>query len=345
MSIIFNTDRLSTLYQFKQDTIDLCLTFMKDVIKNSSYAKAKISTKFKEIETDLYDIFCRWNFNAIYNDEFDINLFLPTGMFVMMVDLSYYLRRFNINLIDSLIEFPMDKFNKIRQNAINNIDKKEQLNTIKCSEVQEHRLHNVYKGNTYDTDRVNLLSRYYYLGGLNNSLSIPPRILAMFKSHELFGTPFNTCSDTYCSPFDDERCFGSSGSFFKFTEYNDESVYFANPPFDDFFCNNMSDKLIEELDKRLFSLIVIIPVWDNTQQEKYNLKNFGLPFDCYNKLVQSKYFIQEEFLHKNSYPFFNYFYNKYVYISNIHMINLGRHIDLKKIKQIWQTLKNEKKYI
>ena len=51
MSIVFNADRLSILYHFKKDTIDLCLKFMKDVIKNSSHAKMKMCTKFKEIET------------------------------------------------------------------------------------------------------------------------------------------------------------------------------------------------------------------------------------------------------------------------------------------------------
>ena len=313
---------------------------MKDVIKNSSHAKMKINAKFKEIETDLYDIFCRWNFNAIYKEEFDMNLFLPTGTFVMMVDLSYYLRRFHIELTDSLIEFPFGTFERILHKAVTTMEKPSVLNPIKCSEVQETRLRSMYQGSNYEVDRTNLLSRYYYLGGLNNSLSIPPRILSMFPSHELFGTPFNTCSAQFCSPFEDERCFGSSGSFFKFTEYKEDVVYFANPPFDDFFCNNMADKLLADLDKRTFSLIVIIPVWDNTQQEKYHLKNFGLPFDCYNRLVQSPHFIQEEFLNKNVYPFFNYFYNKYVYISNIHMMNLGKPVDIKKIKTAWQLLKN-----
>ena len=342
MSIVFNADRLSILYHFKKDTIDLCLKFMKDVIKNSSHAKMKMCTKFKEIETDLYDIFCRWNFNAIYKEEFDMNMFLPTGTFIMMVDLSYYLRRFHIDLNDTFIEFPMEVFERLRSNAMTMAVEKVRLNPIKCSEVQEKRLKSMYQGSDYELDRVNLLSRYYYLGGLNNSLSIPPPILAMFTSHELFGTPFNTCSKQFCSPFDDERCFGSSGSFFKFNGYKQDTVYFANPPFDDFFCSNMTTKLLEALDRELFSLIVIIPVWDNEQQDKYNLKNFGLPFDCYNRLVQSPHYIKEEFLLKNVYPFFNYFYNKYVYISNIHMINLGKPVDIKKIKMAWQLLKNEK---
>ena len=41
------------------------------MIKNSSYSKCKSSKKLKEIETDLYDIFCRWNFNCIQQNTFD----------------------------------------------------------------------------------------------------------------------------------------------------------------------------------------------------------------------------------------------------------------------------------
>jgi hypothetical protein len=317
---------------------------MKNVLKNSSRSKAKQSVqKFKDIETDLYDIFCRWNFNAIHKKEFDMNTFLPTGDFIMMVDLSYYLKRFNINLEDSLIEFPYAEFNKIRKEAtVTSNSNLYDYKTITCSHVQESRLKSVYKGNSYIEDRNNLLSRYYYLGGLNNSLSTPPIVLSMFPTHELFGTPLNTCSKQYCSPFEDEAIFGSSGSFFNFSNYNDDTVYFANPPFDDMFCSKMSERLLQELDKKLFSLIIIIPVWDNIQQEKHNLKNFGLPFKAYNDLVNSKYFISETILPKNQFPFFNYFYNKYVYISNTHIINLGKPVDIMEIKQVWSTLKNEK---
>ena len=109
-------------------------------------------------------------------------------------------------------------------------------------------------------------------------------------------------------------------------------MYFANPPFDDALCNQMSVKLLQDLDQKLFSLVVIIPVWDDKQQDKYGLKNFGLPFNAYNLLVESKYFIKELFLPKNQFPFYNYFQEKYVYISNTHVINLGRPVNIDLIK-------------
>ena len=342
MSIYFNQRRLPKLYEFKKETIQLCLDFIKQVIKHSSQAKTKYGQKLKEIETDLYDIFCRWNFNAIQHGEFDLDTFLPTGSFIVLVDIAYYLKRFSIVLEDSFITFPFDQFELIRKRALLESKASFPIQSMTCSIVQEERLHSMYRGNDQDQDKQRLLSRYYYLGGLNNSLSIPPPVLGLFTSHELFGTPFNTCSPTYCSPFNDEQIFGSSGSFFTFTEYNQDTIYFANPPFDDLFCTNMAERLLEQLEIRPFHLIVIIPVWDNKQQEKYGLKNFNLPFDAYNKLVQSPFFIKEEFLSKQEFPFFNYFYKKYVYISNTHVINLGKPVDISLITSTWASIKNEK---
>lgn len=200
----------------------------------------------------------------------------------------------------------------------------------------------IYKGHDLDMDLHKLMSRYYYLGGLNNSLSTPPSVLGLFKTHELFGTPINTCSLNFCSPFSDEQVFGSSGSFFDFTDYKDDTVYFANPPFDDKLCTQMADKLLNDLDKQSFSLIIIIPVWDKDQQDLYKLKNFGLSFDAYNKLVNSTHFLQETFLPKNKFPFYNYFYQRYVYISNTHLINLGKPVDIMAIKHEWESIKTKK---
>ena len=334
--IHFDLNRLSSLYQFKKETIQLCLQFIKEVVKSSSHAKSRtLSQKLKNIESDLYDIFCRWNFNSIQNQTFDLDTFLPTGSFILLVDIEYYLKRFHIQLSDSLISFPFDTFESIREQA--KMSKPCKDNPTSCSEFQQKRLCSIYQGQHIEQDIHKLLSRYYYLGGLNNSLSIPPHVLSHFKSHELFGTPFNTSSDQYCSPFVDEAIFGSSGSFFEFTNYQDDTIYFANPPFDDTFCSKVSSKLLSDLSQQLFSLIVIIPVWGQQQQEEHNLKNYGLPFLAYDTLKNSPYFIKEAFLDKDQFPFFNYFYQKYVFISNTHIINLGKQVDIEFIMNHWKS--------
>jgi len=340
--IHFDCGRLPQLYQFKSDVIELCLQYIKDVIKSSSTPKPKgLHQKLKDIETDLYDIFCRWNFNALQYNTFDVALCLPTHDFIMMDDIAYYVKRFNIILADSMIPFPSETYKRIVQKASLSVPNhsREQTPPVSCSPKQLQRLQTIYTGSTIDMDVNKLVSRYLYLGGLNNSLSTPPPVLSFYKSHELFGTPLNTCG-AYCSPFQDEKeVFTSHGSFFAFTEYKDDIVYFANPPFDDVFCTKMTDKLLRDLENQLFSLIIIIPVWDTVQQRKHGLKDFGLPFQCYTRLVESRFFQSELFLEKNSYPFYNYFYDKYVTISNTHMINLGKPVDMEALRNVWITCK------
>lgn len=336
--IRFDCKRLPVLYQFKSDIIQLCISYIIDVIKSSSTPKPKnMHQKIKEIETDLYDIFCRWNFNALRNNEFDLDLFLPTGTFIAMEDIAYYLKRFSITLEDTLVQFPTEELSRILYKASRTEIVKD-IRVPVCSEVQLQRLRSIYIGNDFETDVKKLLSRYVYLGGLNNSLSTPPCVLSHYPSHELFGTPLNTCGQ-YCSPFLDETVFQSHGSFFTFSEYKDDVVYFANPPFDDAFCTKMTDKLLSDLSNKLFSLVVIIPVWDSEQQQKYGLKDFNLPFDCYRRLVASPYFQSELFLEKNTFPFYNYFYNKMVMISNTHIINLGKQVDINALRTTWLSCK------
>lgn len=339
--IRFDCSRLPILYEFKSNVIELCLTYIKDVIKSSSNPKPKgLHQKLKEIETDLYDIFCRWNFNALRSTTFDIELFLPTHDFIMMTDIAYYVRRFNIVLEDSIVSFPINEYNTILQKASESATPVTPIkNTVTCSEKQLQRIRSIYTGTSFDTDVQKIISRYMYLGGLNNSLSTPPNVLSLYPSHELFGTPLNTCGN-YCSPFEDEKdVFNSHGSFFTFSNYKEDVIYFANPPFDDVFCTTMTDKLLVDLEKRLFSLIVIIPVWDTLQQQKYGLTDFKLPFECYNRLVNSPYFLSEVFLDKKSYPFYNYFHDKYVMISNTHMINLGKPVDMVALQHSWSNCK------
>ena len=331
MAIEFSLQQLPKLYWFKSQTIQLCVRFISEVIRGSHRNRVRqFQTKIKDIEVDLYDLFCRWNFIALVNEEFDLETFLPTKNFIIMKDIDYYLNRFGIKMSDSFVEFPMEEFYEIRSS----LQSLSSPRSINLSATQRHRLESVYLGSDFENDTSRLLARYQYLGGLNNSLSVPPKILDLVKSHELFGTPLNTHT-SFCSPFDDEKIFSSHGSFFRFEDFQQDTVYFANPPFDDAFCTLVTDRLLQQLGKGVFQLIVIIPVWDTDEQKKYGLKDFGLPFDCYRRLVNSPYFLEDIFLEKEKYPFFNYFSQKNVYISNVHLINLGVKVDTKRIVDEW----------
>lgn len=342
MSIEFYPERLPSLYWFKQQTIALCIAFVTDVLKASHLKRIKnFQHRLEEIEVDLYDLFCRWNFISHLKGELDLTNYLPSDSgFVIMNDLSYYIRRFGVHMEDSFVEFPIDKLEQIIQTARFGSAQSVVPRPIYLSEAQQRRLRSVYKGDNYDQDSKRLASRYQYMGGLNNSLSIPPHILDLVPSHELFGTPLNTHT-TFCSPFKDESIFSSCGSFFEFTDFNSETVYFANPPFDDVFCSHVTTRLLEQLAIRPFHLIVIIPVWDTDEQKKHGLKDFGLPFDGYRRLVNSPYFIEDNFLDKESYPFYNYFTQRNVFISNVHMINLGLKVDTETLIKNWKVAKRE----
>lgn len=331
MSIQFSLELLPQLYWFKQETIRLCIDFITQVIRGSHRNRVRqLNSKLKDIEVDLYDLFCRWNFISIVKKQFDHSTFLPSKEFIIMKDLEYYLSRFGIVMSDSFVEFPTTSFLQILQGTGNVPPPR----TLFLSSTQRDRLESIYRGSDFETDSQRLLSRYQYLGGLNNSLSVPPRLLDLLPSHELFGTPLNTHT-RFCSPFADESVFSSHGSFFEFDDYDSDTVYFANPPFDDAFCSLVADRLLEKLDQKPFHLIVIIPVWDTDEQKKHGLKDFGLPFDCYHRLVESRHFLEDIFLEKEKYPFFNYFSQKHVFISNVHLINLGLKVDTARIVQEW----------
>lgn len=338
MAIQLSLEALPALYQFKKETIALCLEYVRDVLNASHKNKIRgLRHRLNEIETDLYDIFCRWNFVALVHGTLNPVTCLPTdSSFIVLADLYYYLRRFEVDAKDSIVEFPLSKFESILQLAHNGHKVQPAPRSMYPSEAQTRRLRSVYQGNQYQEDVLRLLSRYQYLGGLNNSLSVPHKVMDLVPSHELFGTPLNTHT-SFCSPFADETVFSSKGSFFEFTDFKEDTVYFANPPFDDIFCNDMADRLLQQLAIRPFKLIVIIPVWDTEEQQKRGLKDFHLPFPCYRKLKESPFLLSEHFLEKDKYPFYNYFTQRMVYICNVHLINLGVEVDTNAIMEAWCT--------
>ena len=305
---------------------------------------------------NIGDVFVRWMFNSIANETFDFTYFLPTNeSFIDQNDMDFYLKQRNLS---PLIPFPIERYREILLEAKQpfyigqRFDQKSAPPT--CTEVQFKRLESLYRQiDQFDTNVDRIVNRYHFMGGLNNSLSTPPAVMNSvkmltppMKSHELFGTPLNTCSPTFCSPFSDEKAvFNSSGSFFNFTEYKDDTVYFANPPFDEKICDAMADKLLAELERKEFALIVIIPVWDTDQQKKYakthKTIDYGQVFHGYRKLVKSRFFKTDTVLYKEDYPFYNYFTGKLAPSSTTHFINLGKKIDTGYILRQWKDKKQQ----
>ena len=160
---------------------------------------------------------------------------------------------------------------------------------------------------------------------------------------ELFGTPLNTCSHFYCSPFPDEvTLFSSQGSFFNFHMYTANTVYLANPPFDDCICTKMAMKIshdIEYYNTLSICYIIILPVWDSIQQQLHNLPDYNMTFTAYNLLLNSPYFKLEMYLPKYEYPYYDYNNDSYVYVSHTHIIQLGNYSgDLSGILSKWRDI-------
>ena len=338
MAIQLSIDGLPALYQFKRDTIALCIEYAREVLASSHKTKIRrVDDRLAEIKTELYDIFCRWNFVALARGGFDLVTCLPSDdSFVILTDLYYYLRRFGVEAGDSIVEFPHEAFRAILETAKAGGGNGVVPRSMYPSEEQRRRLESIYLGSAYPDDVRRILCRYQYLGGLNNSLSVPPSVLDVFPSHELFGTPLNTHT-SFCSPFSDERVFSSCGSFFEFTDFG-EKVYFANPPFDDSFCDDVADRLLERLDVRPFRLVVVIPVWDTEEQQKRGLKDLKMPFSCYRKLKASRHFRTEHFLDKDKFPFYNYFTQRLVYVCHVHLMSLGEEVDTDRLVAAWAAV-------
>lgn len=250
----------------------------------------------------------------------------------------------------------------IIDSGIRNIDK--QLK-IHISNVQYNRLWQLYNMYYEKIDELNdsfienayfITAKYNLLGGINNNLSVPDIVDAtIFNTNntiiakhrldyvELFGSPLNTRTDNYCSPFIDEKeIFGSKGSFFNYELT--PGVYMANPPFDNNLMLKMAERLVDQLNKATGATFVIItlPVWDPETQEKLKVKNYKTPFPAFDLLSKSEFLQAREVLTRD-YKYYNYFTESYSHVTASHLLLLsnqkvnGVRI-LTEIKNSWRTL-------
>lgn len=211
----------------------------------------------------------------------------------------------------------------------------------KINFVQENRIKKLYNGKNYELDRNKLIYLYNFIGMNNAHLGIPP----IFEGVELFGSPFNTYNDEYCSPFSMEKRFNSLGSFFNY-KFHKSGVYFCNPPFIDRIITNMSVYLEKIINDTKFEVIIIItiPVWDSKTQKKIGIKNYNLGFKGYENLLKSNYIKEKKVLDKFLYPYYDYYKRKYITASYTHLMILSN-LNQKKFRESGNTVEEiEKKW-
>lgn len=268
----------------------------------------------------LNGVIVKWIFNANIKGQLDENLVPKRGVDIIdEADLAYFGRGVKKpTFIYTPDESNVTPFPKI---TIKLIGGHYSFGEYKITKLQKDRLTKLYTGTNFVQDCYHLLFVYNELGGLSNNASFP---LALFAPNtiELFGSPLNT-QYRYCSPFAFEvKKFSSLGSFFNY-EFEDNSTYVANPPFDEKLMSAAASRIIEQLNKHSnTTVIVILPVWDSETQIKYGFKDSGMKFAAYTKLRDCKFFRCGRVLDRMVYKFYDYYRGEYIPYSNSHLLIL-----------------------
>lgn len=188
-----------------------------------------------------------------------------------------------------------------------------------------------------------LVSRYYACGGLRNHFSVPPEIIDYANVHtELFGSPFNTHLDQFCSPFDDmEVYFGSLGNFFDFDLTT--GTYIMNPPYDEELIQTAVEKIMLSLaTEQEITVICVIPMWDIESQEMYKgSAHSERDFGCIREMINSKYCQSNVVLSFDKHKFYDYYERKYSYIADVHLLvmtNTRYHLTSEDIAKKWSYI-------
>jgi len=183
----------------------------------------------------------------------------------------------------------------------------------------------MYSYEEVDVAIYTILLRYHCIGVNNNHCSVPPNVIRYAKAHtELFGTPFNTTLDQYCSPFSDlESQFGSVGSFFDFAFPS--GTYLMNPPYDEELMHEAMRVAMQALEtKPEITIIVVIPDWSAEQQQAdYGEVYFDREFRAKHALLSSPYLRSHVILTKQEHKFYDYFTDTYIGICDVYLAILS----------------------
>ena len=122
----------------------------------------------------------------------------------------------------------------------------------------------------YDDQMIGLILRYKCMGGFSDNLhgSVPESWSRELPDYiECFASPFNHKFSMYFSIYEEDRVFGSRGSFFTMIEHKrgilPKGRYEINPPWN----NDMYERLVTILDRSLprndITAIIVGPYWND----------------------------------------------------------------------------------
>ena len=158
-------------------------------------------------------------------------------------------------------------------------------------------------------ERQNCVFRYAALGQHGQQWRLDSKILDTLKQQgitiEAFASPFNNYFDNYYSIFEEDKCFGSLGSFLRdeCREANGcENGVYVNPPFTPFILD-----VIPKLVSKFKKCVVITPSWTDADwyikmQADVSFKNpLGTEPSVFKQLVKSNVtysLLEKEFVPK-----------------------------------------------
>lgn len=330
-------DQIRAFSNFKNNLVD-------QIIKYFRSHKITNYQKIKRIRYQIYNHFINWYFQL--NGLNQCHDFLPTRAFEVQANLDYILDQ---NQVKKLYDFnssclifnpsqikPVNQILSISKTKQNNGQIEYQIKSstgktwklLPLTEAQEKRL---FKLNPIPTHQIIiLLLRYKFLGGINNHLSLPPKLIERLQiTCELFGTPFNTTTSYYCSPFPKyEKPLGSLGSFFDY-QLTSNQIYLANPPFDQKIIQLLTDKLLESLPfLQQTTIYLTIPNWQDN-------------FPSLQRLITSEFTRGHSKLEREIFPYYHHFRDVLISVCDTYLIILSSHPDdfylsSEEVKSLWR---------
>jgi len=179
-----------------------------------------------------------------------------------------------------------------------------------------------------------LLLRYSSLGSNNFHCSVPPEVIKKYNLGEFFGSPFNTISDIYYSPFDDiEYLFGSQGNFF--TSEIRPGNYICNPPFDPIIIKRTFVRIMKIL-KEVSNICILVNIPEYYYTEVESLDQYKDDIENYKT---SKYALDNTKLEKDEFKHYNYYSDSYIAVSDSELIlfsNYDNNFSLNDIVTAWK---------
>jgi hypothetical protein len=146
---------------------------------------------------------------------------------------------------------------------------------------------------------------------------------------ELFGSPLNTWTKQYCSPFAFEQyLFGSQGRCHEFLDKlmdnppTSAMVLLANPPFQVDVMEAFVTKLLNTMealpDNCPVSIIVFMPLWHNEKQSQLGTREYGTAFKPYTDLRDTDD-TKEWVLERDNFPYYDYMGDRLVLVGHTTM--------------------------